>query len=138
MNVRPTIESDFGAVLELWRTCDGVGLSEGDTPEGLATFTAHNPGMSWVVLDGEDTVGAVLAGHDGRRGYLYHLAVRASHRHQGLGRMLVHRALHALGTIGIYKCHVMVYRDNAAGLKFWDDAGWRTRDDIVMRTRARS
>lgn len=137
MNVRPMTNDDRGAVLELWRSCEGVGLSEGDTLEGLATFLARNPGTSWVVLDEDAVVGAVLAGHDGRRGYLYHLAVLASHRHQGLGRMLVHRALHALSLIGIFKCHVMVFRDNAVGLKFWDHAGWRTRDDIVMRTRPR-
>lgn len=137
MNVRPMSDSDVGAVLELWQSCEGVGLSEGDTREGVVAFLARNPGLSWVVLDQEGTVGAVLAGHDGRRGYLYHLAVRDSHRHQGLGRMLVHRALHALSTAGIHKCHVIVFRDNAAGLKFWDHAGWQTRDDIVVRSRLR-
>ena len=79
---------------------------------------------------------AVLAGHDGRRGFLYHLAVDASARGKGLGRTLVQRSLDALRDAGIPKCHLMVFRNNGDGHAFWQRLGWRRRGDIDVHTLA--
>lgn len=63
---------DCDEVLALWRTSEGVGLSDADSEEGVARFLDRNPGLSFVARDGEHLVGAVLCGHDGRRGYIHH------------------------------------------------------------------
>lgn len=68
-------------------------------------------------------VATILCGHDGRRGLIHHLAVTPSHRRQGLGRALVSRALSALRAVHIQKCHLLVFRENAAGLTFWRRLG---------------
>ena len=80
-------------------------------------------------------VGAVLCGHDGRRGYLHHLAVATSHRRRGIGRELVERCMDGLRREGIAKCHLMVYHHNAAGQAFWRSIGWHGRDDILLMSR---
>jgi putative acetyltransferase len=67
--------------------------------------------------------GAVLCGHDGRRGYLHHLAVAESHRRGGIGRQLVERCLTGLRSIGIMKCHLFIFIDNDIGLDFWQGFG---------------
>ena len=66
--------ADYPAVRSLWERTEGMGLNESDTPEAIAMFLERNPGLSLVIdsPDGE-IVGAVLCGHDGRRGYLHHL-----------------------------------------------------------------
>ena len=69
-----TIES-YDAVLALWKQCEGVGLSDADSKEGIQRYLDRNPGMSFVATASGVVVGAVLAGHDGRRGYVHHLAV---------------------------------------------------------------
>ena len=84
--IEPMDEADVPAVLELWRQTPGVGLNEGDDPAGLAAFSSRNPGLSLVARDAGRVVAAVLCGHDGRRGYLNHLAVRPEFRRHGLGR----------------------------------------------------
>jgi len=94
----------------------------------------RNPGISFVATDGGQTVGAVLAGHDGRRGFLYHLAVDAAHRRRGIGQALVRKAGRALRDAGIPKCHVMVFRNNPSGAAFWNHLAWRKRDDIDLHT----
>jgi len=63
---------DYDEVLTLWRSSEGVGLSDADLEEGVAHFLDRNPGLSFVARDGEHLVGAVLCGHDGRRGYIHH------------------------------------------------------------------
>lgn len=73
-----------------------------------------------------------LAGHDGRRGYLHHVAVSPHCRKQGLGRELVERCAAALKAEGIEKINFSVKADNAAGLAFWDRVGGRERTDLVI------
>src|SRR5690349_6147680 len=89
MIVRAFEPADIPAVRELWAATDGLGFGPGDAPEDLVAFLARNPGCSAVAVDGERLVGALLAGHDGRRGFLYRLAVAGDCRRRGLARQLV-------------------------------------------------
>lgn len=134
MQIRTMMTRDLPATIALWRSCEGIGLSSSDSVEELSSFLARNPATSYVACADERVIGAVLAGHDGRRGFLYHLAVDEASRRQGLGRSLVTHALSALEAAGILKCHVMVYRDNAAGHAFWERIGWARREDIDIKS----
>jgi putative acetyltransferase len=136
MHVRQMVSEDIEAALAFWGSFDGVQLNEGDTLAGVGAFLERNPGISFVATVGGQTVGAVLAGHDGRRGFLYHLAVDAAHRRQGIGQALVREAVRALREAGIPKCHVMVFRNNHSGTAFWNHLAWRKRDDIDLHTLA--
>jgi putative acetyltransferase len=125
--------TDYDTVLALWRSCEGIGLSESDTREAIAAYLVRNPGLSLVATEADGViVGAVLGGHDGRRGYLHHLAVVPAHRGQGLGRRLVEESLARLRQLGIEKCNIFLYADNAAGRAFWLREGWSSREDLVV------
>ncbi len=126
---------DLEAVLDLWGHTSGVGLSESDTPDQLRTYLDRNPGLSLIARDGTRLVGAVLCGHDGRRGCLYHLAVVPEYRGHGLGRQMVELCLAALGTAGILKCNIFLYADNEAGEIFWNRCGWMARNDLKVLQR---
>ncbi len=123
---------DYDQVIALWRASEGVGLSDADSEERIARYLARNPGLSFVARDGEHLVGAILCGHDGRRGYIHHLAVSQSHRRQGLGRALVEHCLSALRRDGIGKCHIFVFADNQDTSAFWKSIGWIQRAELVM------
>ncbi len=123
---------DFEAVLRLWQESDGVGLSESDTRSNIALYLKRNPRMSFVARDGGEIVGAVLCGHDGRRGYLHHLAVARARRKQGLGRELVEACLARLAACGIPKCNIFLFADNAEGERFWERSGWFKRADLQV------
>jgi N-acetylglutamate synthase len=92
--------TDYDEVMALWSCTDGLTLRDADSRDAIARYLAHNPGLSFVARDGGRLVGAVLAGTDGRRGYLQHLAVAPSHRGRGLGRGLAERAMLALRAAG--------------------------------------
>ena len=127
------VEADIPAALALWQGQPGIGLRDADSPPALARYLARNPGCSAVAVDESGgLVGVSLAGHDGRRGYLHHVAVSPTVRKQGLGRKLVDACLAALRAEGIEKVHLWVKADNAAGKSFWNRLGWREREDIVM------
>lgn len=128
--IRPMRAEDFPRMAALWKSSDGVRESLGDTPDGIAMYLARNPGMSLVAEDGDRIVGTVLCGHDGRRGFIHHMAIAATHRRAGIGRMMVTRCLAALVAAGIPKCHLFVAPDNHAGKAFWQSLGWRLRTDL--------
>ena len=124
------VVGDLDEVLAFWGGMEGVGLNASDTPVALAGFIERNPQMSLLVRSGGGIVGAVLCGHDGRRGYLHHLAVAVSWQKRGIGRELVRRCVARLAAEGIQKCTVFVYADNADGARFWDVMGFRPREDL--------
>ena len=123
---------DYARVIGLWRSMDGVGLSAADEKESIAKYLDRNPGMSFTARVNGKIVGAVLAGHDGRRGYLHHLAVQPLYGRQGLGRALVRAALVSLEREGIQKCHIFIFADNETGRAFWKKTGFDLRDDLII------
>lgn len=135
MTCRPLTEADIDAARSFWAGIPGLGLSAADEPAALAVFFARNPGLSWGAFDGDRLVATVLAGHDGRRGFLYHLAVAEDHRGRGLSTDLMSRALGGLSAQGIAKVHAFVLTNNSQGLAFWASAarkGWARRGDILL------
>jgi N-acetylglutamate synthase len=131
--LRELVLDDYETVRALWEATEGVGLNESDTREAVAVFLARNPQLSLVALDRDGAiVGAVLCGHDGRRGYLHHLAVQRAHRGRGLGRRLVATCLDRLRVAGILKCNIFLYASHHAGRSFWLHHGWAPREDLVV------
>lgn len=127
--------ADYDAAIALWRSCEGVGLNDSDTRDAIGAFISRNPGLSFVIEHGNTRptiVGTLLCGHDGRRGCLYHLAVAAAHRRCGLGRVLVETCLARLRLLGIVKCNLFLFANNAAGRAFWGEQGWSAREDLVI------
>jgi ribosomal protein S18 acetylase RimI-like enzyme len=125
----------YDEVLALWQECEGVGLSDADSREHISRYLARNRGMSFLAKEGEKVVGAVLCGHDGRRGYIHHLAVHPDYRRRGIGRRLVEKCLAALQAAGIQKCHLFIFNDNVDGIRFWKGVGWTPRADICVMSK---
>jgi len=129
--VRAMQTEDIPAAIALWRATEGVGRSPEETPAMLTAFLERNHGLSSAALDADGTlVGAVLGGQDGRRGYLYHLAMHRAYRGRGLGRALVDRTTAQLAACGIVKATIMVFAANAEGYAFWQHLGWKVRGDL--------
>lgn len=122
--------TDYDAVFSLWQSCEGVALSEADSFENIQSYLRRNPGMSFVARADGTLVGALLAGHDGRRGYMHHLAVDAGTRRQGIGGRLVEACLEALKKSGMKRCHIFIFNTNVSGQAFWKRLGWDLRRDI--------
>lgn len=137
MQIRPLQPTDYPALYALWLSCKGMGLNNlDDSPEGIARFLERNPDTCFVAVEGEQVLGAILTGNDGRRGYIYHLAVNPNHRKQGLGRALVEQALQALKKAGIHKVALVVFQHNESANVFWEKLGFTSRSDLVYRNKA--
>ena len=131
IELRPMTAADYDGVIALWQRSEGVGLTASDTRESIEAYLIRNPGLSQVAVADGRIVGAVLCGHDGRRGLLYHLAVERACRGRGLGRYMAETALALLREQGIHKAYIMVFHQNEEGRAFWEKTGWEPRADLV-------
>lgn len=137
MTIRKMTLSDYDKILSLWLSCKGMGLNDiDDSREGIGRYLERNPDTSFVAEEAGEIVGAIMAGHDGRRGYIYHTAVRPDCRRQGVGRALVEAALNALAECGINKVALVAFAHNEEGNAFWERMGFSGRTDLSYRNRA--
>jgi ribosomal protein S18 acetylase RimI-like enzyme len=121
----------YDAVYALWHQTQGVGLGSSDERAGIERYLLRNPGLSFICLDQGKIVGAILCGHDGRRGFINHLAVASTHRKLGIGRTLVEKSFAGLRAEGLEKCNIVVFHTNADGQRFWKHMGFEERRDLL-------
>ncbi|MBQ3543954.1 MAG: GNAT family N-acetyltransferase [Lachnospiraceae bacterium] len=127
---------DYEKVYELWMSCKNMGFNNlDDSIEGIEKFLKRNPNTSFVAMENDELIGIVLAGHDGRRGYIYHMSVREENRHMGIGTKLVNKCLEALKNEGINKVALLVFKRNEVGNDFWEKQGFILREDIGYRNK---
>lgn len=137
MNIRTMNITDYDAVYDLWLSCQGMGLNNlDDSREGIAFFLQRNPDTCFIAEDKTGVIGVIMAGNDGRRGFIYHTAVNPAYRKQGIATALVKNALCALQTIGISKVALVVFERNENGNAFWEKMGFTAREDIIYRNKA--
>lgn len=137
MNIRKMTIADYDKVYALWLSCKGMGLNNlDDSREGIERFLKRNPDTCFIAEDSAEVVGVILAGNDGRRGYIYHTAVHPEHRRKGTAKLLVETALKALKELGINKAALVVFERNEDGNAFWENIGFTARSDLVYRNRA--
>lgn len=134
--IQEMVPDDYREVYKLWENTPGVGLSNADTYENICRFLQRNKGLSHVCRHKGKIIGTILCGHDGRRGYIYHVAVIPEYRGIGIGRRLVEKSLEKLREEGIDKCHLFVITENKIGNAFWSSIGWIKREDIFVYSRS--
>ena len=125
-----TIE-DYEQVHALWMRIKGFAIrSIDDSQEGIAKFLRRNPTTSVVAIEDGKLVGAILCGHDGRRGCLYHVCVDPEYRRRGIGKTMVGFCLNALREEGINSVTLIAFTQNDIGNSFWHHVGWAEREDL--------
>lgn len=134
MNIRLMQIADYPQVFALWNNTPGMGLQKGDDSRPqIAKFLEKNPTTCFVAEDQGVIAGTVLGGNDGRRGYMYHMAVAPEYRRQGIAKQMVDRVLDGLRELGIGKCALVAYIENDLGNRFWESIGFHQRHDIYYR-----
>ncbi len=129
--VRTMTIEDYEGVHGLWMTIKGFAIrSIDDSKEGVERFLRRNPTTSVVAEKDGEIVGAILCGHDGRRGCLYHVCVRSDCRMQGIGKAMVVFCMESLKKEQISKVSLIAFTSNDIGNAFWNCIGWTKREDL--------
>lgn len=149
VRIRRMVPEDYDAAYALWKQTVGMRLTAlNNTYGGIAKLIAQNPQTCLVATtdgpvsgdearssDGSRIVGTALGAVDGRKGYLYQVAVDERWRGRGLGSSLISRVCDVFKAVGIITISLLTTADNVSGQQFWESQGWRRRPDVVYFTR---
>ena len=134
--IRVMQERDYDQVYRLWMSCRNMGFNNlDDSREGITKYLKRNPSTCFVAESEGNIVGVILAGHDGRRGFIHHTAVSEAMRRKKIAARLLEKALEALKEEGINKVACLVFNRNEAGNAFWESQGFTKRDDVAYRNK---
>ena len=134
--IRVMNTEDYDRVYALWMSCKNMGFNNlDDSRQGIEKYLKRNPSTCFVAEQDDAIVGVILAGHDGRRGFIHHMAVAEHCRRQGIAADLLDQALAALKEEGINKAALLVFNRNEAGNAFWERQGFTARDDVTYRNK---
>jgi len=116
--------AEYEEMYALWRSIPGVRLNDADEKKCIQTYLLHNPGQSFICKADERIIGTIMCGNDGRRAFIYHLAVSLEYRRRGIGTELIRLAIEQQKSFGIDKCAIFILTENTTGKCFWRHLGF--------------
>jgi len=131
MRIEKYSNTSYNEVIELWKKT-GISVSSSDTKEELEKMYNLNPQLFLLGKIKEKVVGVVMGGFDGRRGYLHHLAIDPEYQKKGYGRLMVDNLITKFRKLGVHKVHLFIEKNNKEVVKFYQNLGWKIRDDLIM------
>jgi ribosomal protein S18 acetylase RimI-like enzyme len=125
--------ADYASVLHIWESMEaGVTVGRSDAIEEIEKKLQRDPDLFLVAESNGKLVGTVIGGYDGRRGMIYHLAVQAEYRQQGIATALVEQVEKRLQAKGCIKCFLLAFADNTDAIQFYKERGWRHMEDTII------
>ena len=76
----------YSELIDFWTNCEGIYVSDDDECDNMEIYLKRNPKSNFIVLHENEIIATVKCSHDGRRGYIHHLAVKKEFRKQGIAR----------------------------------------------------
>ena len=124
---------DYKEIIELWKNA-GLIVSLSDNQEELEKL-AFKIDNKFIVLElGNKIIGTVVCAHDGRRGYIHHLAVLPEYQKNGYGKKLMDEAIMHYRSLKTVKTHIFIEKSNSKVVEFYKNLDFKIRDDIILMT----
>lgn len=123
--------ADYQSVYELWESMEkGVHVGRSDTLPEIEKKLSRDPDLFLVAEADGCLIGSVIGAFDGRRGFIYHLAVAASFRGIGVASRLMDEVEARLRARGCLKCFLLVKNDNTEAEIYYQHHGWKNMDSV--------
>lgn len=132
VEIRPFSPEDRQAVISLWKEVFPDDPPWNEPATVIRRKLTVQPELFLVGLVGGCVVGTVLAGFDGVRGWVHHLAVHGSCRRQGVATALMRAAEAGLAGLGCPKLNLQVRATNAPVVAFYRAIGYDVEDRVSL------
>ncbi|MEP3481926.1 MAG: GNAT family acetyltransferase [Fuerstiella sp.] len=126
--VRQFQTSDSESLIALWQNVMPDSQPWNEPKDALIRKLNRGDGLVFVAEQGGCIVGAVKAGYDGVRGWIYSLAVLPEQRRNGIGRILLHAAESTLIELGCPKVNLQVRSTSSEVVEFYQRCGYQIED----------
>ena len=131
MKIREFSPKDFGAVSRLWRRSE-MQIRPGDSKEELRRKLERDPDLFLVAEEESKIVGVVIGGWDGRRGWIYRLAVDPRFRRRRIARKMLLEVERRMRKKGVPRVHALVFNWNAPSLNLFESSGYEKQSNLVV------
>ncbi len=122
---------DYTVVFDLWKRA-GLQIRPGDERADIRLKLQRDPDLFLVAEEDGRISGTVMGAWDGRRGWIYHLAVDPDHQRKGVGAILVREVETRLAAKGAKRVNAQVLKTNRQSLQFFRAEGYERRPDLLM------
>jgi ribosomal protein S18 acetylase RimI-like enzyme len=119
---------DYAVVHVLWQRGD-LWMRPSDGPEATLLKLTRDPGLFLVARSDDHIIGTVMGGWDGRRAYVYHLAVAPERRRQGIADALMDELEERFRALGAVKAKLQILVDNDVSRAFFARRGYLLETD---------
>lgn len=124
---------DYRQAVEIWKnSAPGISFSKSDSPEEIQKKLKYSPDLFLVAESGGAVIGTIIGGYDGRRGMIYHLAIKEEFRNTGLGKALMQEIEARFKAKGCVKSYLMVTKENEPVIQYYQKLGWNLMDIYIM------
>jgi ribosomal protein S18 acetylase RimI-like enzyme len=130
--IRTYEEGDHDQVVALWRRVFPNARPHNDPAKSIALKQREQPELLFVAVDDGRVIGTTMAGYDGHRGWLYHVAVDPDRQGGGIGTQLVRHAERLLAERGCVKVNLQVESDNGGVVSFYKRLGYDVEERVSM------
>jgi ribosomal protein S18 acetylase RimI-like enzyme len=116
---------DYSPVIRFWEKIEkGIHVGRSDALVEIEKKLKRDPDLFLIAEGDGKFIGTVIGGFDGRRGFVYHLAVADPYRGQGIGSRLLKEVEDRLRKKGCLRCFLFVTSDNEEARRFYENHGW--------------
>lgn len=131
MTIREFKIGDYSEVVKIWKE-SGLVIRPGDELEGIELKLERDQDLFLVAEENGTVMGVVMGAWDGRRGWIYHLAVKPDHHREGIATALIRELEKRLIRKGAKKVNAQIYQWNQESVDFFRAVGYEVHTDLIM------
>jgi len=132
LTIREYKNKDKNEVISIWKEIFNSNKPHNNPNLVINMKTKQRDNLFFVAEENNQIVGTIIAGYDGHRGWIYSLAVIPNKRNQGIGKLLVYKALDELKKLNCLKVNLQIYSENDTVINFYKKLGFLIEDRISM------
>lgn len=132
MKIREIEISDFPKIYTLWKEAGLVVDNFEKEKQEFIQIITLNPTSCFVVDKANKIIGSCLGAFNGRRGWIYHLAIQPEYQNYGYGEMIFKKTEKALLKKGAKKILLGVAFTNKTVVPFYEKQGYKIMDDALV------
>jgi RimJ/RimL family protein N-acetyltransferase len=131
VSIRSYRPDDYGAVVELWGSV-GFNVDERDSREALQQKLIRDPELFLLAEAHRRVIGTAIGSWDGRRAWVYRVAVEPSRQGQGIGTQLMVELESRLARLGARSAALLVLRENEPIVRLYRRLGYEAEDGVAF------
>ncbi len=131
MKIETLTMQNYDSLFEIWKKV-GITITSSDKKNEIQRMLNRNPELCLIAKIGENVIGVVMGGFDGRRGYVHHLAIDPEYQRKGYGKLLMDELTERFQKKRVHKVHLFIEKHNKDVINFYRKLGWEIRNDLVM------